>query len=375
MRILFLTSRYMPHAGGVEKVVRELALQMQKSGNDVCIVTHRYPRTLPKHEVIDGISVTRYYFLYPRWGLLKARRIDLFLASCVLFPVTLIELGLFIARFKPDVVNYHYVGAPTLFVYLLSLLFRIRPVVSLHGGDVDGEPFKSRFAMWLLQATLQQATSVTACSHNLLDQIRAIEPNVDSKSHVIYNGVDASLFASAPPYKHARRYVFAVGRLMSHKGFDVLVEAFAQFSEKFPAVDLLIAGDGPDIENLRRVVERMNLDGHVFWLGKVSSEQVASLMQGSDFIVIPSRREPFGIVALEALATGRPIIVSRVGGLVEAVCDAQVNWVEPGNVQALATAMIALGGANLDRSISANKTYALGFSWETMAARYSELFQ
>jgi glycogen synthase len=376
MRILIISSRYFPHHGGLERVVRELSSRLQQEGHAVSIVTNRYPNRLPKHETIDGIAVTRLRFLYPRLSYLQAGRVDLWLAGFVYFPFTLLELGLTVLRFKPAVANLHYLGNPSLHVWLLQRLLGFRLVVSLHGGDVDGEPYRNRFNRWLFRAVLSRAAAITTCSSTLMSQALTIAPEAASKMHVVYNGVHINLFSQACPYPHRRPYFVAVGQLAQHKGFDILLAAFAQVAAEAPQVDLLVAGHGSTRAQLETQAREAGFNGRVHFLGAVSHEQVASLMRGALAVVIPSRREPFGLVGIEALASGRAVIVSRVGGLIETLDGADVIWTTPDDSADVARALRqVLEDPSVVNTIKAeNQRRAAKYSWERVAGQYMALY-
>ena len=159
MRVLIVTARYLPHRGGLERVVSEVSRQMRLDGHTVTIITNRYPQTLPKHDELDGIPVRRLRFLFPRITYLKSKRPDLWLAGLIFFPLTLFQLAVSFLSFRPDVVNLQYLSSPGIFLWLLHHLFRFRFVVSLHGGDVDGEPRNSQFNRWLFNAVLDRAVA------------------------------------------------------------------------------------------------------------------------------------------------------------------------------------------------------------------------
>jgi glycosyltransferase involved in cell wall biosynthesis len=376
MRVLLIAARYFPHHGGLERVVRELSRQLRREGNAVTIVTNRNPNRLPKHESIDDIAITRLRFLYPRLSYLQAGRVDLWLAGFVYFPLTLLELCLIVLRFKPDAVNLHYLGNPSLHVWFLQRLLGFRLVVSLHGGDVDGEPYRNRFNRWLFRVVLSRAAAITACSRALMSQALSLAPEAESKMHVIYNGVHINLFSQARALSHPRPYIAAVGQLELHKGFDVLLAAFAQVAAEAPSVDLLVAGRGSQRAQLELHAREAGLGERVHFLGAVSHEQIASLMRGALAVVIPSRREPFGLVGLEALASGRAVIVSRTGGLIETLDGADVVWTTPGDSADLARALRrVLEYPNDVKTISAeNQRCAAEYSWERVACEYMSLY-
>lgn len=372
MRVLIVASRYLPHRGGLETVVRELSHELIRRNHQVIILTNKFPRNLPKFETIDGIPVQRFHFLVPRFAYLREMRFDLWLAAALLFPFTLFRLATSVRQFRADVINLHYLGPAGFFLLCVNSMIGRRLVVSLHGGDVDGEPRKNRFNRWLFRTVLQKADAITVCSQSLLNRATELLPEIQNKAHVVHNGVNLEVFAAARPYKHENTYIFAVGQLEIHKGFDLLIDAFARIASKVPTLDLLIAGDGSQMTELCEQVKREHLSGRVKMLGSVGREEVASFMCGSQTIVIPSRRESFGIVALEARASGRPIIACRVGGLVEALERANVFWFSPGDVQSLECALLRC--LSQTRSSSDNysdrATLEQQYSWNAVADRY-----
>lgn len=378
-KILLITASFSPRIGGLETVVTHLASCFAQSGHHVVVVTNRYPNNLPKKEVIEGIQVERLQFLYPGLKYIKTGRLDLWLAGIFYFPYTLLKLGAIILRFCPDVVNLHYLGDLGFFVLALHYALRFRFVVSLHGGDVDGEPHQNRLKRWLFGAVVERAEKVTACSQALLDRALALTPEIRSKAKVIHNGVDTGLFANAKPFYTPRPYIFAVGQLAFHKGFDILITAFTQVSRHMLEVDLLIAGDGYEKDSLYAQIGDNGLNGRVQLLGSVNRKRVAELMQGSLAVIIPSRRDAFGIVGLEAMASGKPIIASQVDGLTEALADAVVDWFLPEDYNGLATALLTLIHRNYETSsipiLQANQLKVKSHSWQRVGSQYLDIYR
>jgi glycogen synthase len=342
MRILLVASSYRPQIGGLQTAVEQLARAFGEHGNRVMITTNRYPHSLASREVLHGVPVIRLLFHFPRFEYLRTGRLDLWLAGVLFFPATLLRFVILLKNFSPDIVNLHYVGSPTLFILAGRALRSFPLVVSLHGGDVDAEPQRNRLNRYLFRAIVRRAAVVTSCSDFLADLAAQIEPSVAEKCVVIRNGVDIDLFSKAAPHKQDRPYLFCVGQLEFHKGFDLVISAFARLAHSVPTVDLLLGGGGGQEQELVDQVRRMHLESRVKFLGRLGSEQVASLMKGSRGVIIPSRREPLGIVALEARVANTEIIASRVGGLVEALEGYPVSWVRPGDVDDLHRAMALL---------------------------------
>jgi glycosyltransferase involved in cell wall biosynthesis len=312
MRILLVPNTYHPILGGVQTATHNLAQNLLKSGHEVQVVTNRYPRSLPAREVIDGVSIRRLLFLSTSIDTLKRGRADLFLASFYVYPSSLYRLRNLMRRFRPDVVNVHFPDHQSRFVLALRRRFKFRLVVSLHGDEIERSVTAGS-----LQSILRAADAVTACSQHLLDQAIRLAPAITTKAHVVHNGIDLNRFVDKNEHFHPRPYALAFGRLTHKKGFDLLLKAFAQSAAEEPDIDLIIAGEGEEQQALIQQARQLGLERRVHFRGQANPEEVVRLLNGCRFVVVPSRREPFGIVALEALAAGKPLLATRTGGLAE----------------------------------------------------------
>jgi glycosyltransferase involved in cell wall biosynthesis len=147
----------------------------------------------------------------------------------------------------------------------------------------------------------------------------------------------------APPPAPTEPRLAIVGRLIPIKGHDTLLAALARVREEVPDVSLEIAGDGQLEPELRATVERRGLPSAVRFLGRVAPP--APVFERAAVVVVPSRGEGFGMVALEAMERGRAVVASDVGGLPEIVADGRSGLlVPPGDVEALARAIVELAG-------------------------------
>ncbi len=114
-------------------------------------------------------------------------------------------------------------------------------------------------------------------------------------------------------YDHPRPYLFGFGRLTRVKGFDILVQAFIDIADSYPNIDLILAGEGEQKEQLSKIAKSENMEKRIIFWGRASPEQVVKLLNGCMFAVVPSREDTFGITALEALAAGKPLLATTVG--------------------------------------------------------------
>ncbi len=381
MRILLIPNTYAPVLGGVQTVTHNLAQHLLNSGHQVQVVTNRYPRSLESQETLDGVSIYRLLLLSPDTNSLHRRRPDLFLASLYFYPRSLWRLRKLMRSFRPDVVNVHFPDHQIRFVLALRRRFEFRLVVSLHGHDVervnDSNTSKHGLPARRLQSILREADAVTACSQHLLDQAVQVEPSIADKAQVIHNGIDPKRFSDKSSHVHPRPYFLAFGRLTHKKGFDILLEAFAQAKSAAQEIDLIIAGEGEEHNALELRAEQLGLRSRVHFPGRATEAEVVRLLNGSLFVVVPSRCEPFGIVALEALAAGKPVLATKTGGLAEFLTEFSerngVTLVDP-NVEKLATGLRQM--FELPRNQSQEiRDYRIAdkYSWEQVTRCYENV--
>jgi glycosyltransferase involved in cell wall biosynthesis len=139
------------------------------------------------------------------------------------------------------------------------------------------------------------------------------------KARVVRNGTDVAGVRAAAPETRARPYLFGIGRFVPQKGFDVLIDAFGQIADEHPGHELVLAGDGPEREALEARAGAGGFADRVVFLGGVSASRAFSLFRGAAGFVLASRHEPQGIVVVEAMAAGTPVLATRVGGVPETV--------------------------------------------------------
>jgi len=172
--------------------------------------------------------------------------------------------------------------------------------------------------------------------------------------------------------------ITAVGRLTSQKGFDDLIRAYPIIRRVVPESKLLIVGDGHMRIELESIAERERVRDNTIFAGFVNDADLVGALRASDVVVVPSRFEPFGIIALEAMAAGAPLVVSRVGGLAEIVDDSVDGLkVEPNNPSAIAEATVRILS---DRELATRLAAKGGekakmYSWENVAKKTLGTYQ
>ena len=381
MRVLLLSASYHPVLGGLQTVTRQLARGLVAAGHQVKVVTNRYPRSLPGRDTVDGVEVERWPLLASPASAWKAGRVDLALAATVYNPAAVVRWGRLLTRFQPDVVNVHFPEARLASLLRLRGRLPFRLVVSLHGDEIERwfkhpktESSEAIQNLDLMRGLLRSADTVTACSQYLLNRASELEPSISPQARVIHNGIAPSRFAAREHYAHPRPYLLAYGRQTHKKGFDLLLRAFALVANQVPQLDLLLAGEGEERQPLVDLRDTLGLQSRVTFFGRAKPEEVIQLLNGCRLAVISSREEPFGIMALEVLASGRSLVATRVGGLPEVVAAATLNdvasnveWAEP-EPRDLANALLRALSRPWNRH--AEPTLCPGFSLDDMTGRY-----
>jgi glycogen synthase len=395
--VAFFASAFAPHIGGVEELVAKLGEQLQLRGSSPLVVTACWPRSLPRSEVLKGIEVVRRPFRVPdaiqpkgtrlRWSsrnliLQKLKQNANFIVS---FPI---DIAILISRLKKanvDLVHIQCVSANGFYGWVLARILRLPVVVTLQGEltmDAGRIYQTTSFVPWVLRKLLRTADAVTACSSATLAEGEEFAGlSLGARGSVIYNGVSLTEFDSAVPEVRKFPYVFGIGRLVENKGFDVLLRAFA-LSERMDH-ELVIAGVGPELETLVALAEELGLAGRVDFVGRADRTRTAALFRGCAVFVLPSLHEPMGIVNLEAMAAGKPVIASRVGGVPEIVLDGQTGLLVPaGDPQAMADALkkvisVETGQLQSEASLmgEAGRKRAEEFDWPAICTRYTDLYK
>ena len=301
---------------------------------------------LPRREQIDGVDIVRvryaparYEQLAYRGGLLRAARDVRRLPFVPGLVASLANGARKVARENaPDVIHAHW-WLPS---GLAALAARPRTLVlTLHGSDVGllAKPGVAPFA----RRIASRAQFVAAVSDALLEEARgplgldATRSGVVAMPIVVDAPPGGHPLPAGPPWR-----VIAIGRASPEKGFDVLLEALARARASGVDVSLELVGSGPERNALVAQSDRLGLKGAVAFVDPIARAALHARVVGAHAVVVPSRREGLGLVAVEALALGRPVIASRTGGLPEVVTPGAGVLVTPDDPDALAAALQAL---------------------------------
>ena len=321
-----------PSAPDLGVFVKQLADELDRAGNEVSrvVIDHR------------GGSPAKYGGLAAR-ALAEAR------------------------RFHPDVVYAHFLFPAGAAAAFAARRVGARLVLTAHGRDVRNVGAIPGVAT-ATAAAIRRADAVIAVSDFLRRELEAKVADARGKVHVIDSGVDLARFRHRDPaplraelgWESPGTHYLCVGALDDRKNVVRLADAFAKLDEG----SLVFAGDGP---------LRTQLEGRerVRLLGRVAHQRVADLVAASDVVCQPSLIEPFGQVVLEALASERPVVATRIGGPAELLTPETGVLVDPGSVDSIESGLRA--AASLPRPNPAARAIAEEHDVVKQAARVARL--
>jgi glycogen synthase len=387
MRILILTWEFPPHVvGGLGRHVAALARTLTAHGHEVHVVTRDDPNApAPADEWVDGIHVVRVAEAPPvipfgelvAWVLAFNNRVQA-AASRLL-------------REQPfDIVHAHdwlvtYAAAGLRETWGVPVVATIHATeYGRHQGWLPGPMNKliHQVEWWLTY----EARRVITCSQYMQRQVEDIFQLPSAKIDVVPNGVDPRDFEVDPDDARVTRatltgprtrMVLFAGRLEYEKGVQTLLHALARVRAQVGPTRLFVAGIGTYSEELRRQVRELGLQRHVRFTGFVKDRELRLLYGAADVAVAPSIYEPFGLVAVEAMACGTPVVVGDTGGLREIVSDGSGLTFTPEDDEALADALIRVLTEDglAERLVASGRARtARRYDWNTVARRTVEVY-
>jgi glycogen(starch) synthase len=385
-RVLILSWEYPPLIeGGLARHVRKLSESLAELGTDVHVLT-RGGEESPAEEDSAGVAIhrvrepTRPHDLGEFVAWVEHMNSDMLAAG--------VELG---DRYEFDLVHGHdwlvasacdhlarRYGAP-----LVTTIHATEH--GRHQGWVDEHPqsYIHGVERWIAN----RSDRVIACSYYMREQVADIFGVEEERIEVIPNGIAPEdlqpqdgaelerlrLEFAAPD----QRLVLLIGRLVYEKGFQIALEAMPRLIDRLPGTRFLVAGSGTHEAELRRQAADLGLLGHGTFLGWIGDDVLHSLYPIADLCVVPSIYEPFGLVALEAMASGCPCIVADTGGLREVVPHEEVGLRfrsrDPESLAEMAERVLADGelGARL---VSEAHQHVRRFDWLEIAERTLEVY-
>ena len=221
----------------------------------------------------------------------------------------------------------------------------------------EHDPFKlSTVKRLFKKSVLPNVAKIIAISTDNKAVLSELYPKEKDKIQVIHNGIDITWWQSQllrfteDDRKRIKKNIFfakedtfiitCVAELHERKGQKYLIAAISKVAEKYPNIKLVLVGEGPALEDLKKFVKNRKLEAHVTFTGRLND--IPQILKSSNIFALPSRREGFGLVNLEAMLTPLPVVASRIGGIPDVVTEQTGILVQPENDDELAKAILIL---------------------------------
>ena len=362
-----------PTYGGSGALATELGIALAGRGHEVHFVTYRWPFRLPSFTprvIFHEVDVGRYpLFEYPPYDLALAVRMHEVVLS-----------------HKLDLLHVHYAIPHATSAWIAREMLRknghdVKVVTTLHGTDItivgQDPSFKA-----ITQFSIEKSDRITAVSDFLRTETINTFGCADCDVEVIPNFMDEAVFNRAAhdpalreQFGHGKKVLMHLSNFRPVKRVRDIVRTFAAVHAQLPAV-LVMIGDGPDRPDAEEEARLLGVETDVIFLGKLDA--VAPLLAVADLFLLTTDKESFGLSALEALASGTPVIGARVGGLPEVVRDGETGVLcAVGDTAAMAAAALGIlrDPARWQRMSQAAAADARArFSMGAIVAQYEALY-
>ena len=379
--------------GGLGRHVHALATELAAAGHEVVVLSRQpagsdagtHPTT---DEALDGVRVLRVAEDPPHLDFDRDLVAWTLAMGHGLLRAALTRL---VTSWRPDVVHAHdwLVAHPAI---ALADVLEVPLVATIHATEAG------RYAGWLSSPLSRQvhsaewwlahrADALITCSAAMRAEVAELFDVDPGPIAVLHNGIAPRRWRASAARVRAVRERYApgeapallyFGRLEYEKGVHDLIAALPRIRRAHPGTRLVVAGTGTAHDQLVAAVETHRVRRSVTFTGHLPDADLAALLRAADAVVLPSRYEPFGIVALEAAAAGAPLVASTAGGLGEVVLDGETGLSFPaGDVARLATAVggvLADPAAAARRARAARKRLGSAFEWSRIAADTASVY-
>jgi len=370
MHILIINSEYPPIGGGAGNASANIARELAALGVQVSLLTAHFGN-LPRKEIIDDVTIFRIPALRRKQDRSGALEQIAFILSASFWSVGWSRQN------GPNAILAFF-GVPSGAVaWILKLFYKIPYIVSLRGGDVPGfrpYDFKTfhKLIAPFLRVIWKNASAIIANSNGLRDLALAFDSRYEIP--VIPNGVDLEKY-SVPERDWSSPRLLSVGRIVYQKGLDLGLRALSQLKDL--EWTWSIAGDGPQLDNLKALAAELGIQDHVYFLGWQSRDDLTKQYQQANIFLFPSRHEGMPNAVLEAMSTGLPVVATRIAGSEELVVEGETGFlVQTENVDELCESLRRIlvdSGQRKKMGLASRRRVEENYSWKKVAEQYKNL--
>lgn len=332
MKVLHIVPSFYPFVGGIESLVADLAQAQINYGLKANVV---FPDRLKKFQdrySYRNISVIPFKF--------PEVMIPWFMAGVPLdmkySPKNVANIFAEVRRIidfeKPSIVHIHNGSEIALPFLNISKSMAIPTVLHWHTTIHKGglKPIE--------RILLNQANSIVSVSRFVSNEISNYITR-DTNVYNFANALDTKIIQSREK-SEISQFILMAGRFSLEKGFDLGIKVFASIAEKYPFLQLHIAGNGPERKNLENLIEDLKLQDRVSLLGTLNRSTLYSQLKRAKCVLIPTpENEAFGLLAAEAMVCGVPIVATKVGGLPEVIDSGETGLIAEPNIESLGLAL------------------------------------
>ncbi len=399
-KVLVLTSSFPRYKSDWwQQAVLSIYSNMDLNKYDITVIAPGAPGA-KRSEKIEGVNVKRFSYFYPTSlqilttgeGVLYTSRKRRILGRIQVVTFVLSEFFSVLstlAKTNFDIIHANWILPQGAVAVIAKFIFRKPVIVTVHGTDIFALN-KFNFIKYFILKYCDLCTTNSSATCEAAYRI-----NQKANLKIVHMGTDIKLFDPSKKDNEWRKQfgdnpkiILGVGRLIKWKGFEYLIKAFPLVLVKFPEARLIIVGKGPEEENLKKLSTKLNLekDKNIFFPGHFERDRFPYVYASSDLVVCPSitiaatgEKEGQGNVALEARASGTPVIASRSGGLIDTI-DGNTNGLlfEERDYNKLAEKIIGIfSDEKLRKKLSKNglKHVRENFSWRKTSQKFEELYE
>lgn len=244
---------------------------------------------------------------------------------------------------KIDIIDGHWAGYGAVIAYMASKIYKIKYVITYHGSDIacgenDVAGILSKRRQDIVSIELENATCVIVDSKSIANDVLRYS---SKKPIVVYHAVDLNHFKPLNNKIFNKKTIISVGSLTKRKGHEYLLKAMKKVLEKNRDIELLIIGRGPEEASLKGLVKKLGISDSITFIEYLPDQELPMYYSSSQFFVLATLHEGFGVVLAEAMACGIPVVSTNIAAVPEVVGNGGI-LVEPKNIDQLAEAMLKL---------------------------------
>ena len=374
MRILYVNKVSPKFSGGAEIRLKEIGRRFVRKGHEIHIICGKTELNLPSYEIFEGMHI-HYVNTIPKL-FFKFRKLSFYL-SRYLFYILNFRLVYKIAK-KVDII-VDDIAPSCSSAYIVGKILNKPVYATFHEyNGLTLFKFKDPFTAFLsvlneyLLKVFNFEKIITVSENSKKNMVEFGIPK--EKIVVVPNGIDFSKY-QIPKILKEKNSIVIVGRLAKQKGHIYLIKAMHKVIQQVPDAKLYIIGDGYLRNELESYVKNSELEKNIIFMGKVSEEEKIERLHKSELFVLPSLHEGFGIVLLEAMACGLPIIASDLPVFRELMDEQNGYFVEKANSKEFAKKIVELlrDVEKRDRIGRYNQEYVKRFDWDKVAEMEEEV--